>query len=153
MIKKCILTVIVSAVFLSHAFAETTIKAEINKKEITTDEFLTYKITIVSDDKKVPSPALPKTEGFSVISKLQSTSITFSQGRSKNTVVFVFMLAPLKAGELEIGPSTIDVNGKAMASESFKVKVKKGKLSPKIVPEHKPSKPGIPASEEDQITL
>ena len=153
MVKKYILIIIASFLLISHTFAETTIKAEVDKKEITTDDVLTYKITIVSADKKIPSPVLPKTQDFSIISRLQSTSLTFSKGESKNTAVFVFLLAPRKAGEFQIGPSKINVNGKVMDSESFKIKVKKGKLKLKIVPEQKPSKPGIPTSEEDQVTL
>jgi len=137
------------------AFAETTIRAEVDKKDLTTDEVLTYKVTVASAEKKLPVPQTPKFEGFSVVSLVQSTSTAFTQGNVKTDCVYVFVLAPTAAGMLKIPPSTIKIENKTYSSEEFEIEVKQGKTKPQAPqgqvnpqPEEK-----IPRSDEPQITL
>jgi len=154
MLKK---TVIFALLFFSCsaiALAQTSIKAEVNKRSITTDEALTYKITIITADKQIPRPQLPSFEGFNVISKAQSTSVNFSSSGVKNTAVLIYILAAVKTGEIEIKPSSIKAGNQVLSSDSFKIQVQQGKSKPqpKINPKKQPSLPrGIPSGQEETL--
>ena len=106
-------------------FAETTIKAELDKNSISQDETVTYKVTVVSTERQIPPPVFPDlTHKITVLSQVQSSSISFSGGGMKTMLVYVFVLLPLESGPLEIGPTVIAVNGRKIASEKFTLEVK-----------------------------
>jgi len=56
-----IIAIVIIFIFLfsAVAFAQTSIKAEVNKTSITTDETLTYKITITSSENSYLYPNYP----------------------------------------------------------------------------------------------
>ena len=141
--------------FVSIALAQTSIKAEVDKTTLTSDETLTYKITISSSEKNIPAPDLPKLENFEIVSQLQSSSMSVAGGGIETKLSYVFILAPLEAGKFKIEPSVIDIKGKTYTSESFDIEVKPGKSPPKL--KEKPSLPkNIPPqlnSEQPQINL
>jgi len=135
----------------SFVFAETSIKAEVNKKNISTDEVVTYKLVISSSEVKLPLPQTPKFEGFKVVSVAQSNSTAFSQGKPQVTLSYAFILVPLKTGKIKIPPASIKVSNKNYSSDAFEVEVKQGKRviqSPKT-----PSKKGMPSSLEPEVVL
>lgn len=150
-----ILSLIFTNLFIAGAFAQTTIKAEVDKTSITTDEVLTYKLIITSLEKSVPTPQLPKFIGFKAISSTQSSSVTFTKGSVKTIVVYAFVLAPTDTGKLKIEPSSI--KNETFSTEPFEIEVKQGKAKPKAEPEKKPPVPEGTQPEETeespQITL
>lgn len=132
-------------IFVSAVFAETSIKAEVNKDKITTDEAATYKLTVTSSETKISPPVLPKFEGFAIFSNVQSSSITLSEGKAKTQIVYASVLIPQKTGKLKIGPASIKINNQTYASNALEIEVTQGKNKPQ---------PQIPsASEEPQTTL
>lgn len=138
--KKYILFTILFLSVLPLAFAEISIKAEVSKKTITTDEALTYKITIASSEKTVPLPKLAEFDGFNIISRMNSTSFNLSAGTIKYAFVFVFILAATKTGEIEIPPAKIRFEDKDYSTDAFKIMVLQGKNKPqpkqkKILPQ------------------
>jgi hypothetical protein len=148
---KFIFATILFILFASTiASAQTTIKAEIDKTNITTDDNITYKLTITSSEKKIPKPQLPEFKGFYVLREAQSSNISFAKNNIKTTVVYVYVLAPQDIGKFKIGPSTIKIQGKAYSSAAFEIEVKQGKAKPQALPEQKPSRP---ESEEPQFIL
>ncbi len=150
--RKHLILVILLVFFLAfNLFAETSIKAEVSKKSITTDEAITYKIVISSSEKSIPTPQFPKLEGFQVISRANSTSFNFSANGVKNSFVFIFVLAPTKTGELSISPVTLKINNETYSTESFKIEVKQGKRKPQ--PEQKKSLPPGISSNPEETTL
>jgi len=108
------------------ARAETTIKAEVDKTEITTDELLTYKLSVASTEKTLPSPKLPSFDGFAVVSQAQSSTVSYQKSGMQSILVFAFILLPKQAGIVTIGPAQITVSGKAYTSESQRIMVKQG---------------------------
>lgn len=155
--KKITISAII-LIFLSIvalAFAETSIKAEVDKKSITTDENVIYKLTITSTDKNIPQPQLPKFTGLAVISQAQSSSISLVKGGIKTILVYAFVLAPLDIGKFKIEPSLIKVKNKTCSTDTFEIEVTQGKRKPNPsqkeglpLPEKPPSE-----SEEPQVTL
>ncbi len=73
--KITLLTITFMFSFVFLAFAEISIQAEIDKLEITADEVLIYKVTVNSEEKKMPKPAMPEFNGFEVVSQSQSSNI------------------------------------------------------------------------------
>lgn len=141
--------------FASGALAETSIKAEVDKLSLTTDDTLTYKLVVISSGKNIPSPVIPKFKGFNVLSQAQSTSISFAKGKAETQLVYVFILVAHSEGKLKIEPGAINIGKETYSSEQFEIEVKQGKTKPQIpkqrvTPEDKES---FPESKEPQITL
>jgi hypothetical protein len=138
--------------FSAYVFAETSIKAEVDKTSLTTDDSLTYKITIESTDKKVSDLKLSEFKGFAVISQLQSSSIAFEKGKSRASVVYSFILAPVETGRLFIGPASVSVGRQVYSTDSFEIQVTQGKAKPEkpSPPEENPPEAG---SDMPQFTL
>lgn len=153
--KIIIILAIFISLFTATVLAETTLKAEADKTSLTTDETLTYKLTITSSAKKILLPKFPKFEGFVVLSQAQTSEISIAKGTQKTFVVYVFILAPAKIGTLKIEPSQIQIEGKDYSSDAFEITVTQGKAKPQPKTEPEPSLPEeLPQeSEQPQITL
>jgi hypothetical protein len=132
---------------LSIIFAKTVVEAEIDKTKIATDESITYKFTITVDSKdKVLKPTFPKFEGFSILSQAQSSTVSFGNKGTQSMLLYVFILAPLKTGKLEIEPGKVKIEGKEYLSDGFQVEVTPGKTQ-----SQEPGPQIPPQPEEDQL--
>ncbi len=155
--KKAIILVLVLAFFLTgNALAELVFKAEVDKKKMTTDELLTYKLIVTSTDKIVPQPEPPEFDGFKVVSRAKSSTISFAKEGPKTVLVYVFILLPDKPGHLKIPPSILKAGDKkAYSSEAFEIEVAEGQLMPQEPAKEKPPLPKDipPESQEPKITL
>jgi hypothetical protein len=151
--KIIIFTTIFMLLVISLAFAQTSIKAEVDKTSITTDELLTYKIIITSHEEKLPAPQVPKFEGFNVVSQAQSSTVTFAKSKIKTILVYAFILSPAAIGKFKIEPACIKIENQAFSSDAFEIEVTQGKAEPK--PKEKPPLPKEIPSETQQpkITL
>lgn len=144
--------------FILKAQAETSVKAQVDKKSITTDEAITYKFIITTDEKNIPLPQMPKFEGFNVISKAQSSTMSFAKNKIKNFLVYIFILTPAKTGKLRIMPASITINKQIFFTAALEIEVRLGKAKPllpneeKISPGENPANP-LPQSAEPKITL
>lgn len=144
-------SIIFACLFINTAFAQTSIKAEIDKTILTTDEVLTYKLIITSLEKEIPLPQIPKFTGFKVVSSAQSSSVTFIKGSMKTIVVYAFVLLPEGSGKLKIEPTSIKINKEMFSTGAFEVEVRKGNAQPKAASKIKPAIPEeIPSQETDQ---
>jgi hypothetical protein len=123
----------------SKACAEIKIKAEVDKTAITTGEVITYKLTVSSSERNLPPPEFAEFPGFTIISSLQSSNISFSGGSVKTVIAYSFVLAPAAEGRIKIAPSYIDFKNRRYESESFEIEVKKG--SKPLTPGGTPKKP------------
>ncbi len=153
---KIIVVLIAIFLLVDIVFAQDlSIKAEVDKTSLSSDENLTYKLIITSSEKKLPSPQIPKFAGFNVISKAQSSTISFAKSEIKTIVVYAFILAPSDIGKFKIEPSTIKVNDKTYSTQEFEIEVTKGKGKPQPKPEKKPALPKEiqPPTDKPQVTL
>jgi len=132
------------------ASAEVTIKAEVDKASITTDDNITYKLTITSSEKNIPEPQLPEFKGFYLVTQAQSSTVSLDKSNIKTILVYTYILVPKDVGKFKIEPSTIKIQGNAYSSETFEIEVKLGRTKPQALPEQKPSQT---ESEEPQFTL
>ena len=142
--KTFILTLLFSLLCVINAFAETTIKAGVDKVNITTDEVVSYKLTIAATQKNIPKPELPQFDAFRVVSQVQSSNVSLSKKDIKTTIAHTYILAPIQAGSFKIEPTKITIDNQTFSSDAFEIEVKQGKVKPqKIQPE----------TEQPQITL
>jgi hypothetical protein len=156
MMKRNLILILVILSLATYAFAETSIKAEVDKTSITTDETLTYKLTITTSDKRLGEPKIPAFNGFDVVYSAQSSTVSVTQNDIKTSIVYSFILAPADVGKFIIEPSQVKAAGKAYSSQAFEIEVKQGTAAPQPpAQKQKPSKPeeNIPESKEPQITL
>lgn len=145
--KISVLCLIFVSLAVACAFAESEVKAEVDKTSITADEVITYKLIINSPEKSVSAPEFPEFTGFNVISSAQSSTVSVSGGRMKTILVYAFILAPVSEGDIKIGPSTVKINNETFSTGSFEIKVKKA--AKPITPEYPPEE----TEESLRITL
>jgi hypothetical protein len=138
------------------ACAQVTIKAEIDKGKLTTDDLLTYKLTVTSALKKMPNPQLPDFSGFHIISQAQSSSISLGKSNYGIKLEYTYLLKAFGPGKFTIGPSSIKIKGDTYLTDSFEVDVEQGKGRPQAQPDRKgplPKQPPAPYSDQPKITL
>ena len=143
--KKLILVLTVFFVSVTCVSAETAITAKVDKTSLTTDEAVTYTLSIVSSERAVPAPQFTSLKGFDVLSQVQSSNIAFVEGGMKTSLEYTLVLHPQSAGELTIPPAVITVGGKKLSSESFALHVAQGKIKPqpRIPPQPSRLPPGL----------
>jgi hypothetical protein len=137
--KVIILSVIFTSLFIAEAFAQTSIKAEVDKAIVTTDDAITYKLIITSSEKSIPKPQLSKFTGFKIISSAQSSTVSFTKGNVKTIAVYAFVLVPADKGTLKIEPSSIKIKNETYSTATLEIEVKQGKLKPKTELGQRPS--------------
>ena len=126
------LAIMISAV--SCAYANIEIKAEVDKQKLSTDELLTYKLTVLSTQKDTPAPQTPNFTGFNIVSQAQSNTVSFARPKFQNIIVYAFILSPKEAGKFKIEPSQIKLQGQTYQAEAFEIEV--------TAVEAKPAPPG-----------
>lgn len=131
--------------------ADLAIKAQVSKTALTADEVINYKVTIALSKERLPEPKFPEFKGFSVLSSVQSSSVSFAGKEISTTLGYEFILAPLDTGKFKIEPCQLSIAGRIYASEAFEIEVKPAKTP---LPQKPPQPPRIqPEPEEPRITL
>lgn len=153
--KLIISTLLLIFFSAANAFAEISIKAEVDKTSITTDESLIYKVIITSTENEAPQPQTPDFTGFNVLSQAQSSTFSYLKTGPKTILVLAFILVPNDIGKFKIEPSVIKLKGKTYSTDSFEIEVTQGKAKPQAPPEEKPTLPeeSQPESDQPKITL
>jgi hypothetical protein len=130
---------IISTLFLgvSTAFAEISLKAEVDKTRLTLQDKLTYTLTVSSTEKKIPSPQLPLFKGFRVVSRMQSSRLSFVNLGLKTQVTLTFLLVPFDAGKFKIEASAIKIKDQTYTTDEFEINVEEiSSGGPEPPPEH-----------------
>jgi len=154
--KALFLFFILSLVFTSSVFAEISLRCEVDKKSISTDDELVYKLIVSSSEKNIPAPKPPAFADFSIVSEAQSSTVIFVQSNIKTLLVYTYILVPLRPGKFKIEPSTVTIKDKVYASQEIEVEVSEGNRRPGRQPEER-SKPLpedlSPDSGQPRVTL
>ena len=130
--KQKVIITIISAIILSllsiPAFAQSqeVVRAEGDRREITTDEVLTLSVWIDTGYGPASEPTLPALEGFDVIGTSTSTQMSIIIGSVTSEKVFHYTLRPRAAGEFIIGSITVVQNGQYHNTPPMMVKVSQG---------------------------
>ncbi|MDP8253188.1 MAG: BatD family protein [Candidatus Kaelpia aquatica] len=106
---------------------EFSIEYSIDRESISLGEVLKYKILIAGDLKATPTLNIPKLQDFNIISNRKTSKFNTSTGDAVSSVEFIFMLAPLKEGSLEISGFKVEAGGIKYDVETVEIKVGKSK--------------------------
>jgi len=149
-IKFILFALLIFLIFAGQqAKAYVSIRAEIDKTSISRDETVTYKLSIISDEKNTPSPKLPDFSKFLVVSQNQSSTISIGKGNIKTKIVYIFILMPKTTGKLRIDSASIKIKNQTYYTDSFEIEVKEGESGlPSQVPYSPPSDSESPIPEE-----
>ncbi|MEO0085559.1 MAG: BatD family protein, partial [candidate division WOR-3 bacterium] len=107
---------------------ELNFSARVDRTTVGLGERLQLTVTVEGQNiGRVPSPKLPALDGFDNLgsTQSQSTSISFVNGRmtQQQAISFIYVLAPKKTGQLEIGPCRITYNGTEYTTQPITVNV------------------------------
>ncbi len=138
---------LILGLFLSSSVSaqDISISADVDRSEISMDEQLTLTIVVSGNVSNIPKPGIPPMKGFNSYSSGRSQNISIINGQVNSSVTFSYMLMPIKEGEYELGPFTIDYKGNTYSTGPIKVKVSpKGSASRQLPPQQKayPPNPG-----------
>lgn len=149
--KNTLIALFICCLYFGVSYAETKIRAEVDKASITTGQALLYRVTVTTDEGAIGQPKFPEFKHFFVLSRSQSSSVVFSQKGAQSVFVYTFALAPDSPGKFTIEPCRTESKGNKYESEQVEVEVLQGKapsgksvLEPRISP---------PESKEPQVTL
>jgi len=121
--KTLVLFLAIFILFTSTVFAEVSLRCEVDKKTISIGEQLVYKLIIRYSEKNLPTPKLPKFDGFKIISQAQSSAVVYGPDSVKNQLAYTYILVPLQPGNFTFEPSTVMIQGKTHACEEVKIEV------------------------------
>ncbi|MCK9594166.1 MAG: BatD family protein [Candidatus Omnitrophica bacterium] len=127
MMKKALLifAVMLTGLALSrgYAFANTSIRTEVDKTCVAPKELLTYKVVIESTRRSIPAPHIPKFTSFKIVSQGQATNIFRHAGKLKTRAEYIFMLLPKKTGRIRIYPARVTIEEKSFTSAPLDIEV------------------------------
>jgi len=149
-------TLIFILLLAGAACAQVSIKAEVDKSKLTTEELLTYKLTVTSQLKDVPKPKVPDFAGFHLVSQAHYSNISFGKGKSEIRLVYVYLLKGISAGKFTIGPSSVKIKGETYSTAGFEIEFTQGTGQTPAAPSEEPPlplKPVIPDSGQPKVTL
>lgn len=132
--------------------ANVTIKAAVDKNEVTMDEYFNYRIVISSSvslmNPKIKLPDLEK--GFVILSSSRGQNIAISGGKAGVQVILDYFLKPKKEGEITIEPAEVSCRGKNYTSESVTIKAGPAKNPASKIPrEEEPQE----SAAQEKVTL
>jgi hypothetical protein len=134
--KSIIVSIALIFLFLGTSLAQPSIKAEVDKKSVATDEAVVYKVTVILEQNNQPQIQLPKFDGFTIISTAESQTVSFADKTLKTHFLYVLVLVPRVAGTLKIPPVRLKSEAGTIESEAFEIQVKPGKKP--VVPQEQP---------------
>ena len=133
------LALVILALPLSAVYAQASpIEVDVDRRQLSTDETLTLTVTITGES-TVPTPATPRFDEFSVLSRSSSSQISKVNGVTSAQVVYRYRLQPIRTGRVTIEPIEITLAGKTYASDPITVQVTQGSGVPSRAPASQPS--------------
>jgi hypothetical protein len=130
-IKYLLAILLVSLLFpfagLGIAQAQSPIRAEVDRTELSTDETLTLTVTLdTSSILNAPALLLPDLQGFHVVGSSTSTQISIINGEIQTQAVYVYRLQPYQTGDLTVEPISVTLGGQAYSTQPMTVHVTQG---------------------------
>lgn len=144
---------VISALILSFlaipVFAQSAdvVTAEVDRRDLSTDEYLTLKVIINQAFGSISEPTLPPLDGFSLVGTSSSTNISIVNGVQSAEKIFIYTLQPSLVGNLEIGTVKVTVDGQDYYTNPISVNVTQGTGQPSSQPpaQSVPTVPGFPS--------
>jgi hypothetical protein len=110
-----------AAILPPPAAAEERIQAIVDRAEISEEDQIVLQITI--EGSRGAEPTLPELPDFDVVSRGQSTQMSFVNGRMSSSVTYTYSLMPRHSGSFQIGSATVELDGELHSSSPITVRV------------------------------
>lgn len=111
------------------ALAADGIRATVDRNEATVEDQIVLTLTI--EGSRSARPELPELVDFEVLSRGQSTQMSFVNGRMSAAVSYTYVLVPRRPGTFTIGPATVELDGQRYASEPIKLRILQASEQPR----------------------
>ncbi len=103
------------------------VEVEVSDVDIDTNDILTLKV-IVHDQPNVHLPTLPRINGLALIGRSRSFTSSFKNGALSRRAEFIYTFRPLRAGDIEIGPISVRLEGVVHVTAPISIAVTQGAL-------------------------
>lgn len=112
-----------------------TFSAKADKTSVKVGESVEVLITLGGDLTGITSPAFEFPKEFVVAARSQETSFSMRGRAVERSVSLHYVLVPQQAGSYQLGPFTIEQNGKPITTEPIAITVEKSALPPHFQPQ------------------
>lgn len=106
--------------------ADFQIAASLDRHQIALNEQCVLSLTVSGQAGRLPSPRLPDLPDFQVANAGTSQNFSWINGQASSSVIYTFVLTPLKEGRLTIPPIRLALDGQAAETQPLSVDVAKG---------------------------
>lgn len=123
---------LVFALFTSPAHAQSPygLQAQVDANEITTDDTVTFTLTLTTPNGSAPQLDLPALDGFNVVGTQTGSQYSIVNGQASASTNYAFELQPTRTGDLVIPSLHLDLNGQRLSTEAIAVQVTQGNGAP-----------------------
>ncbi|MCK4265194.1 protein BatD [Candidatus Babeliales bacterium] len=99
------------------------VRLELSNTEINIDDTFQVKAIISSSNQSAEDLKLLGINKFDIVGRSSSKKVTLINGNISSETTYLYKLQADKEGEYEIGPATVKIDGKQVASNNLKIKV------------------------------
>jgi hypothetical protein len=110
----------------AHAQSDASLKAQVDRTELSTDDTLNLTLTLQTPDGSSPHLTLPAINGFQVAGSTMSSQLSSINGAMSSSTTYTYRLQPTSAGTFTIPTLTLDWNGQPLSTEAIKITVTQG---------------------------
>jgi len=108
----------------THAFADVSVVASVDRNRIGFGESVT--LTVAVQGAHSGEPSIPKVDGLTFSGPSTSTSFSFVNGQTSQSISYTYQVTPGRAGEFTIPAIGVDVGGRSYLTSPIKLVVEKG---------------------------
>jgi hypothetical protein len=106
------------------------VTAGVDRASVTTDEQVTLSVIVDATAGEPAQPVLPALDGFRLLGSTSGTQVSGANGVRTIQVIHQYVLRPLRAGRLVIGPITVRLGGVPYQTDPLSVVVSQGTGQP-----------------------
>lgn len=117
-----ILNTIILTLLGFHKGYGVTVTMTVEQNQINLNESLMLQVT-VEGTREASDPVITHGDSFEIHDGGTSSQIQIINGRTTSSKVFQYMIYPKKAGEFDLGPAQVEVDGKTYSSNIIKIVV------------------------------
>lgn len=124
-----IVTLFLIGLFALPAMAQSPVRAEVDRTDITSDDVLILNI-IVENATSIGEPQFEPMDGFAAQGRSSSTQLSIINGVSSRQTVYQYSLIPTQLGMLTVPAAHVTVDGNAYVTDPIQVNVTQGNGQP-----------------------
>ncbi|HUT86366.1 MAG TPA: BatD family protein [Elusimicrobiales bacterium] len=109
--------------FFSLAYAEISLRAYVDKTEVTLNGYLTFSVEVKGEYRNIEKPTLPTLPNFEVYSSGQSQSVSIINGKVSSSITYKYTLTPRFVGKALIDAVTLTHQGVSYLTDPITITV------------------------------